>query len=817
MFWRVSPAPARADKARMDRPSVPALSARLARMITSRHAVVTTTLAAAALMFAGVFALRLTLTAEGDPEAHLFLLPIALVALVLGRNPGLIAGAVGLGLFLAVHETDEYELTAWTVGSRAAVFLLLGALLGQYSDRVRRSSGETRRAESAYRDLLGRLPAIVYTSEYGAQGRWTYVSPGIETILGYSASEWMADPGLWFSRMHPDDRDHSLAAEQRSMATGEPLYSEYRLYARDGRVVWFRDEASLIEDHSGHAPLMAGVMLDVTPQRRAQDELELGYMVQKKLAEAASLREGIKGVLAALGARFDWDTCSFWVVDRRDGALRLSGMWHNDAAAGEPFERESRRLRFSEGEGLPGRVWATGEPAWVEDLTEEPNFPRRESAQASGFHTGVAFPAAAGGELRGVLELFSRERRSRDPEVMSLLPSAIGHLASFVATRGALEEHQGRFQAVLDAAPAPVYAKDAEGRYMFVNRRFEEVLNVRAEDVVGCTDYDIMPREVAKTVRANDRQVLSTGRQIEIEEEVPSGDTPAWYLSVKFPLRNGAGEVYAVCGISSEITELKRAQQELSHREEIERATRAKTEFLSRVSHELRTPLNAILGYGQLLEVEPLSERQHESVGQIMKGGRHLLELVDELLEISRIESGEFKVSLRPVDVATALRDILHLLQPLAAERDVTIVNHVPTAPCWAQADEQRTKQVLLNLLSNAIKYNRSGGEVDVGLTETDGYLSVRITDTGHGIAPENLERLFSPFDRLGAEQSTIQGTGLGLALSKLMVEAMKGRLAVESIVDVGSTFVLELPVTTAPDPELSDGKALAATGRSEA
>ncbi len=130
-----------------------------------------------------------------------------------------------------------------------------------------------------------------------------------------------------------------------------------------------------------------------------------------------------------------------------------------------------------------------------------------------------------------------------------------------------------------------------------------------------------------------------------------------------------------MCGISSEITELKRAQQELSQREEAERATRAKTEFLSRVSHELRTPLNAILGFGQLLEVEPLNERQHASVEQIMKGGRHLLELVDELLEVSRIESGEFKVSLRPIDVAAAVEDILHLLQPLAAERHVSIIN----------------------------------------------------------------------------------------------------------------------------------------------
>ena len=187
-----------------------------------------------------------------------------------------------------------------------------------------------------------------------------------------------------------------------------------------------------------------------------------------------------------------------------------------------------------------------------------------------------------------------------------------------------------------------------------------------------------------------------------------------------------------------------------------------------------------------------------------MKGGRHLLELVDELLEVSRIESGEFKVSLRPIDVAAAVEDILHLLQPLAAERNVSIVSKVDGGEPWALADEQRTKQVLLNLLSNAIKYNRSHGGVDVAIVPGTSHVTVRITDTGRGIAPEDLERLFSPFDRLGAEQSTIEGTGLGLALSKLMVEAMNGRLGVESTLDVGSTFVLELPVAeplAAPSP----------------
>jgi PAS domain S-box-containing protein len=805
----------------MRRPAVPpALSTSISSLKGSRRSRVLLALTFAAVLFGGVGALRLAVYVPGDPGGQLFVLPIALVALVVGRYAGLAAGGIALALFVLEYWARGEDLTVWTLVSRAAVYLMLGGVLGHYADRDRRAGSELRRAESGYRDLLGRLPAIVYTSEYGAAGRWLYVSPGIETTLGYSVEEWQADPGMWYSRMHPDDRAQALAAEDRSHITGEPLYSEYRLIARDGRVVWFRDDASVITNDAGQPTLLTGVMLDITSQRRAQDELELGYVVQKKLAEAASLSEGIHGVLAAVGARFAWDVAAFWTVDSHDGALRLAEMWHADPSAGAAFERASRELRFGEGEGVPGRVWATCELEWIEDVQADPDFARKEMALDAGLRSAVAFPATAGGTVRGVLEFFSRERRPIEPETLSLLPSMSGYVAGFAATRGALEEHQGRFQAVLDAAPAPVYAKDTEGRYLFVNRRFEQVLDVRAEDVVGCTDYDIMPADVAASVRANDQQVLATARQIEVEEEVPDGDTPRWYLSVKFPLRDSTGDVYAVCGISSEITELKRAQQELSHREEVERAQRAKSEFLSRVSHELRTPLNAILGYGQLLEVEPLTERQHGSVEQIMKGGRHLLELVDELLEISRIESGEFTVSLGPMDLATAVHDILHLLQPLAAERNVSIVSRATDHVPWVLADQQRTKQVVLNLLSNAIKYNRSGGGVDVSIQpEGEDHVAVRVTDTGRGIAPEHLERLFSPFDRLGAEQSTIQGTGLGLALSKLMVEAMNGRLRVESMVDVGSTFVLELPVAQplAPEPPVTAGKALSAAGRSDA
>jgi PAS domain S-box-containing protein len=691
----------------------------------------------------------------------------------------------------------------------------LGGVLGYFAAKRRHARSLLTQAEGGYRALLERVPAIVYTAEYGADGHWSYVSPRIEPILGFTPQEWIERPTAWYERIHPDDREQALAAEHRSHVTGEPLDSEYRMFAKDGRVLWFRDQATVVNDEHGRPVVMQGVMLDITSRKRAEDELELRYAVQKRLAEAASLNEGLHGVLRTVAARFGFQAGGFWVADDHEERLKLADMWYAEGSHGEELERASRALLLAPGEGLPGRAWSDGEPVWVDELDGNANFPRAAAAEACGLHTGIACPVVSGNQVRGVLEFFAAERRPSDPEVISLL-SAVGALiADFVATRSVIEEHRTRLQAVLDNAPAIVYAKDGQGRFLFVNRRFEEVLAVSGEAIMGKTDYDLMPVEVADRLKANDRLVFETGRQIEVEEEVPLEDAARTYLSVKFPLRDSTGSIYAVCGISTDMTELKRAQQELDQREEIARANQAKSAFLSRVSHELRTPLNAILGFGQVLEVDSLTERQHNSVQQIMKGGRHLLGLVNDLLEISRVESGELKVSLGLVDVANAVNDIVLMIEPLAAERSVSIAHRADDGIPLALADEQRVKQVVLNLVSNAIKYNRDGGTVDVHLTQqrTPGRVAVRITDTGHGIAADGLDRLFSPFERLGAEQGTVEGTGLGLALSKLMVEAMDGTLTVTSTPGAGSTFTVELPAM----PTLSGERAGEGNGKAPA
>jgi two-component system, sensor histidine kinase len=234
---------------------------------------------------------------------------------------------------------------------------------------------------------------------------------------------------------------------------------------------------------------------------------------------------------------------------------------------------------------------------------------------------------------------------------------------------------------------------------------------------------------------------------------------------------------------------------------EAERANRAKSEFLSRMSHELRTPLNAILGFGQLLELDPLEGHQREHVGYIQKAGQHLLQLIDEVLDISRIEAGRLPLSIEPIALDDLLHETRSLVAPLADRFRVTLLPLPPDLDrCHVLADRQRLKQVLLNLLTNAIKYNRPDGEVELSCSgDASDRLRIEVRDTGPGIAPDKLIRLFSPFDRLGAEHTDVEGTGLGLAISKRMVEAMDGSLHVSSVPGQGSTFGIELRVAEAP------------------
>jgi PAS domain S-box-containing protein len=403
---------------------------------------------------------------------------------------------------------------------------------------------------------------------------------------------------------------------------------------------------------------------------------------------------------------------------------------------------------------------------------------------------------------------------SHEALVAAIIAGTLGLGAIFVfalyAFRfvGRLDRSQQRLELVLDTMSDGLVAADANGNFLIFNKAAESIMGKGPENVgtPGWQSHYGMflpdgvtpaPEEALPLVRAMEGETVKRMELVIRNEQRPEGSS----IEVSATPLQANGRRAGGVAIFRDITERNRTQVELARQAEVERASQAKSEFLSRMSHELRTPLNAVLGFGQLLETGELDARQRRNVAQILKGGRHLLELINEVLDISRIEAGNMTISLEPVHVGRALADVLDLVSPLAAEQGISIERPSPDdADRYVMADNQRLKQVLLNLLSNAIKYNREQGSVTVSLRDVAPHdLFVLVTDTGKGIAETELAKVFEPFERLGAEQSSIEGTGLGLALSKLLVEAMGGTLAVESELWIGSTFLVKLARAEAP------------------
>jgi len=416
-------------------------------------------------------------------------------------------------------------------------------------------------------------------------------------------------------------------------------------------------------------------------------------------------------------------------------------------------------------------------------------------------HRGIdGFVAVCGDERIPVtLRVGIVKASYRTPELVLVQVNELIHRRQM---ERALRESEQRVQDLVDNVDALIYIKSADGRYLLINRHFEETFGIRRDDPAVKTNYDIVSPETAAVYTANDRRVIEAGIPIHFEEPKSAGDSGTW-LSLKFPLFDEDGRPYAVAGISTDITERKTAETAVRQaKDEAERANRAKSDFLSRMSHELRTPLNSILGFGQLLQLEPLPAGATDSVDRIVNAGRHLLALINEVLEISRIEAGRQPLQVEPLHCCGPLTEALDLVRPLAAGRDIALEQDLHAGLFeFVLADYQRLKQVLLNVLTNAVKYNRPGGTVRIVLQVLpDRQLRYRFADTGRGIAPEDLERAFLPFERLDADSTDAEGTGLGLALSKGLIDAMGGAIGVErSVKGEGSTFYVDLPLTDNP------------------
>jgi len=386
----------------------------------------------------------------------------------------------------------------------------------------------------------------------------------------------------------------------------------------------------------------------------------------------------------------------------------------------------------------------------------------------------------------------------------------------------ALREREEHFRRLIEGATDFVMIVDDTAAITYAGPSAMRILGYAPEEMMGTRPTDLVhPDDVSRVMEDFAWIVAHPGEPFTSTFRIRRKDGSYCDLENLGRTLSPNSAAEGVVAFGRDITERKAAEEALARaKEEADRANRAKSEFLSRMSHELRTPMNSILGFAQLLARAELAPQQTKSVQHILKAGRHLLHLINEVLEIARIEAGRENFSLEPVALAPVLREALGLVRPLAQQHGVMLGEGTCPDEAFAHADRQRLVQVLLNLLSNAIKYNRAGGEVNVSCARGDGAhdrWTIRVDDTGRGIATDRIEQLFTPFARLGAEQTDVEGTGLGLALSRRLCEAMGGALTLERTSATGSSFSIQLDRASDPLHALEDTgtyPAIAATHR---
>jgi PAS domain S-box-containing protein len=458
------------------------------------------------------------------------------------------------------------------------------------------------------------------------------------------------------------------------------------------------------------------------------------------------------------------------------------------------------------------RELASGEAVTVEFRITRPDGEER-LLQARG--KLVADPAGRLTKVIGtsldVTERRATERARKTAEAG--LRQANEELEARVEARTAeLAAAEAHFRRIIETTSDWVMICDPSGALTYVGPSAERMLGYKPEDVLGLRPPDMAHPDDAAALLAGLQWVAEhPGEVVTVAARVRHKDG-SWRV-FEYMGRTLAPDSFdeGAIAFARDITERKHAEEALARaKEDAERANRAKSEFLSRMSHELRTPMNSILGFGQLLARAELPPQQAKSVGHILKAGRHLLNLINEVLEISRIEAGRENFSLEPVALGPVLQEAFGLVRPLAHQHGVELRKAPWPENAYVRADRQRLVQVLLNLLSNAIKYNRrGGGHVRLSAAEANGRWTVRVEDSGRGIPADRVEQLFTPFSRLGAEQTEIEGTGLGLALSQRLCEAMGGALALESTGEAGSVFRVDLAADADPRAVLEEPCAL--------
>ena len=534
---------------------------------------------------------------------------------------------------------------------------------------------------------------------------------------------------------------------------------------------------------------LSGPNLKPLRRRDAVQRLHAQYAATRALAESASLLEAAPRILEAICETLGWQYGALWRLDSGTARLVCLDLWHGAGAEISEFEKVSRETRFARGAGLPGRVWESGEPAWIRDVVVDPNFPRAKVALREGLHGALGFPILIHDELVGVLEFASSEVAEPDDELMEMLATIGIQIGQFMERK----RTEGELATLFRLSRDMLCVAGVDGYFHQLNPAWEATL--------GFTEGELKAQPYMEFVHPEDREatvkeageIAAGHKSILFENRYRCKDGSYKWLSWNATPMKTLGLIY--CTVR-DVTEQKRAAEELRKaRTAAEIANEAKSAFLANMSHEIRTPMNAVVGLSELLANTPMSADQREYTVALKDSAESLLSLIDDIIDFSKIEAGKLELSPTRFALRDTLGAMLRTLGIRAHKKGLELLCRIaPEVPDALFGDSGRLRQVIVNLVGNAIKFTDAGEVlVDVELKDEDGRdvrLLFEVSDTGVGVARNKQALIFEAFEQ--ADSSITReygGTGLGLAIAARLVAAMGGEIELESEPERGSRF----------------------------
>lgn len=720
------------------------------------------------------------LSGAGWGALPVFLFPDSLIHQVI--LPFVIAGVTGAAV--AALAVDRASALLFVVAALAPLIVRLFmqggdvdiAMAGMALVYLAYLAAAARRGEQAfiklltYREQASRQNTRLQEAQRMAQlGSWYLDLPSGQLqwsdqtfcICGVVPDAGPMSLDRYMSCVHPDDREWLRHANKAALA-GTSYDIEHRIVKPGGDMRWVHARGVVNRDASGIAQSISGTVQDITDRNQAFYEREREHQALNHHAIVSTADSA--GNIISVNEKF----CEISGYSRDE----LIGHNHRILKSGEhpPGFYQNLWRTISRGDVWQGEVCnrrKDGRLYWVESTITPFLDETGKPYQYISIRTDITHVRAAETSLRA---------------------------------------SESRLNFLVSSSPVTIYTCAATSPFdvSYMSQNIKQMMGYEPEQFTRNSDF------WAENIHPDDRQQVFYELEQLLEHDTHgqeyryrlSDGSYRWVHDEMRLIRDAAGNPVEIIGYWGDITSRKQDEQALiAARDEADRANRAKSEFLSNMSHELRTPMNAILGFGQLLEYDKaLSAVHRENVQEIVKAGHHLLQLINEVLDLARIESGHIDLSLEPVEVCPVIHECLNLVAAIANKRDIKI-SHSKLEGAAVRADRMRLKQALLNLISNAIKFNRDSGsvQIDVRQAGTD-RLRIVVSDTGQGIAAQHLRELFQPFNRLNAEASGVEGTGIGLTITRSIVEMMGGTVEVESKVGIGSTFWIELPRESLPD-----------------